>query len=162
MVTERARWSRTADGSEACLAGRNYALTLIESFVRSRSVQCVNHADNTPAESCSQADKPATEQACEGAPCTTESEAGNEGYRGFGRGEGVREYFSMNIDRELVNRGKLNWRRLFAAEFRVCVDELTYQECQNFKHLCDTKATPYFRLKCCHTCSLYLNRTFNE
>lgn len=44
----------------------------------------------------------------------------------------------------------------------MCVDELTYQECQNFKHLCDTKATPYFRLKCCHTCSLYLNRTFNE
>ncbi|XP_022672218.1 A disintegrin and metalloproteinase with thrombospondin motifs 7-like isoform X5 [Varroa destructor] len=88
-----------------------------------RSVQCVNHADNTPAESCSLADKPAQEQICEGAPCTTESEA---------------------------------------AEFRVCVDELTYQECQNFKHLCDTKATPYFRLKCCHTCSLYLNRTFNE
>ncbi|OQR76844.1 A disintegrin and metalloproteinase with thrombospondin motifs 7-like, partial [Tropilaelaps mercedesae] len=87
------------------------------------SVQCVNQADNAPAESCSFADKPPSEQSCDGAPCTTESEA---------------------------------------AEFRVCVDELTYQECQNFKHLCDTKATPYFRLKCCHTCSLYLNRTFNE
>lgn len=49
-----------------------------------------------------------------------------------------------------------------AAEFRICVDELNDIQCQKFKHLCDAKATPYFRLKCCHTCSLYLNRTLNE
>ncbi|XP_028966579.1 A disintegrin and metalloproteinase with thrombospondin motifs 7 [Galendromus occidentalis] len=88
-----------------------------------RSVHCVNQLTNGPGTECELDMKPSSEKPCEGAACTTESEA---------------------------------------AEFRICVDELTYKECQNFKHLCDTKATPYFRLKCCHTCSLYLNRTFNE